>query len=444
MERCGSANTGPKLWRRACRAAAMAAVAWACSAAFAREPVFLAGADMSHLRFFEDRGVVYRENGQPTNAFDILRRLGLNCVRLRLFTSSAAQAAADPYNAINNLDYTLPLARRARAAGHQILLNFHYSDSWADPGKQRLPAAWTNLSFSDLLVELRAYNSNVLARFAAAGIIPEYVQVGNEITQGMLWPHGHVGGTNDTPLQWARLGQLLRAAIQGIRDAVPTNGPQIMIHIDRGGDWAGTRWFFDRLQTQNVPFDLIGLSYYPFWHGSLNDLRNTLTNAALRYRKPIVVVETAFPFSGSTNVWGIPATTNGQVAYVIALAEVVNAVPLRLGRGIFWWGAEYQAVPGYRLGGFDLRSLFGPSGEVLPAAAALGRLTEPLRLEARLAEPVLHLSWPLSGAGLSLVSSPCLAPPSPWQPVEVPVLVHELQYEARIPLRTGPCFFGLQ
>ncbi|MGA4578570.1 glycoside hydrolase family 53 protein [Limisphaera sp. VF-2] len=417
---------------------------WSSGATLAREPVFLAGADMSHVQFFEDRGAVYRENGQPANAFEILRRQGLNCVRLRLFTSSAAQAAADPYNAINNLDYTLPLARRARAAGHQLLLNFHYSDSWADPGKQRLPAAWTNLSFSELLGELRAYNSNVLASFAAAGIVPEYVQVGNEITQGMLWPHGHVGGTNDTPLQWAKLGQLLRAAIQGIRDAVPTGGPQIMIHIDRGGDWAGTRWFFDRLQAQNVPFDLIGLSYYPFWHGSLTDLRNTLTNAALRYRKPIVVVETAFPFSGSTNVWGIPATTNGQVEYVIALAEVVNSVPLRLGRGIFWWGAEYQSLPGYRLAGFDLRSLFGPGGNVLPAAAALGRLTTPLRLEARLAEPELLLSWPLSGAGFSLVSATSLAPHSLWHPVTAPVLAEELQYHTRVPLEDGPRFFRLQ
>lgn len=401
---------------------------------------FLAGADMSHLRFFEDRGVVYRRDGLATNAMVILRELGINCVRLRLFTSSAQQAAADPYNAINNLDYTVPLAVRAKNAGHRLLLDLHFSDSWADPGKQRLPAAWTNLSFEELVSTVRNYTSNVIQAFRAAGATPEYIQVGNEITQGMLWPHGHVGGTNDTPVQWARLGQLLRSAIQGIRDAVPAGGPRIMIHIDRGGDWAGTRWFFDRLQAQNVPYDLIGLSYYPFWHGSPEDLRQTLHNAAARYGKPVMVVETAFPYEGDADLWGIPPTTNGQVRYVRALAEVVKSVPGGLGRGIFWWGAEYQSLWGYRLAGFDRRSLFGPGGEVLPAAAALGRLTAPVRLQGRLWPGGLELQWPLSGAGMLLVSTTSVAPHSLWHPVTTEVVALDLDYRALLP-RQGPAVF---
>ncbi|MDW8308104.1 MAG: glycosyl hydrolase 53 family protein, partial [Verrucomicrobiales bacterium] len=113
--------------------------------------LFLAGADFSHLRFFEDRGVVYREGSTPRDALAILTNRGINCVRLRLFTSSAAQAAADPYNYINNLDYTLPLAVRVKNAGLRLLLDFHYSDTWADPGHQRVPAAWTNLTFAQLV-----------------------------------------------------------------------------------------------------------------------------------------------------------------------------------------------------------------------------------------------------------------------------------------------------
>jgi len=401
---------------------------------------FLAGADMSHLRFFEDRGVVYRRDGLATNALVILRELGINCIRLRLFTSSAQQAAADPYNAINNLNYTVPLAVRAKNAGHRLLLDLHFSDSWADPGKQRLPAAWTNLSFEELVLAVRNYTSNVFHAFQAAGVLPEYVQVGNEITQGMLWPHGHVGGTNDTPVQWARLAQLLRSAIQGIRDAVPAGGPRIMIHIDRGGDWSGTRWFFDRLQSQNVAYDLIGLSYYPFWHGSLEDLRQTLHNAAARYGKPVIVVETAFPFEGDSDLWGIPPTTNGQVQYVRALAEVVKSVPGGLGRGIIWWGAEYQSLWGWRLAGFDRRSLFGPGGEVLPAAAALGRLTAPVRLHGRLKPGGLELQWPLSGAGMILVSTTSVAPHSIWQPVAVEPAAEALDYRAVLP-REGPAAF---
>jgi arabinogalactan endo-1,4-beta-galactosidase len=431
----------------------IAGLAWigtACSGATgsftnqAESLPFLAGADMSHLRFFEDRGAVYRREGTATDALLILRELGINCIRLRLFTSSAEQAAADPYNAINNLEYTLPLAARARAAGHRILLDLHFSDSWADPGKQRMPSAWTNLSFEELVLTVRRYTSNVITAFRQAGAAPEYVQVGNEITQGMLWPYGHVGGTNDTPTQWARLGQLLRSAIQGIRDVQPTGGPAIMIHIDRGGDWSGTQWFFDRLRAQNVSYDLIGLSYYPFWHGSLEDLRRTLHGAAARYGKPVVVVETAFPFDGGPDVVGIPATTNGQVQYVRALAEVVKGVPGGLGRGIFWWGAEYQSVPGYRLAGFDRRSLFGPGGEVLPAAAALGRLTAPVRLETRRAPDALELEWPLSGAGMSLVSTTSLAPHSVWQPVSLPIWEEGLGYRTRLPLEGPAAFYRLQ
>src|SRR5882724_10972903 len=158
---------------------------------------FLAGADFSHLKFFEDRGVVYKQAGQPTDGLAILKSNGVNCVRLRLFTSTAAQAQADPYNYINNLDYTIPLAVRAKNAGLQFLLDFHYSDSWADPQKQNKPAAWTNLTFVQLQQHMHDYNSNAIAAFKAAGAMPDYVQIGNEITGGILWPDGHVSGNSN-------------------------------------------------------------------------------------------------------------------------------------------------------------------------------------------------------------------------------------------------------
>src|ERR1035437_596382 len=130
---------------------------------------FIAGADFSHLAFFESRGVVYRDAGQTEDGLAILKRRGLTCVRLRLFTSSAAQAQADPYNYTNNLDYTLPLALRVKKAGLQIMLDFHYSDSWADPGQQTKPAVWTNLTFTQLAAQMRQYSSNCIAAFKAAG-----------------------------------------------------------------------------------------------------------------------------------------------------------------------------------------------------------------------------------------------------------------------------------
>lgn len=378
---------------------------------------FIAGADFSHLAFFEDRGVIYRDAGQPQDALTILKSYGVTCVRLRLFTSSAEQAQADPYNATNNLDYTLPLAVRVKNAGLQFMLDFHYSDSWADPGKQTKPAAWTNLSFVELEQRMYDYSSNTIATFQAAGAMPEYVQVGNEIIQGLLWPDGKVGGSSDTPAQWSQLGRLLKAAIRGIHDAAGALRPKILIHIDRGGDWSGTRWFFDNLAQQQVEFDIIGESYYPWWHGSPDALRQCLTNVTQRYGKPVIVAETAFPWSNSADLYGIPATTNGQVQYVIELARIVKGVPTGQGIGIFWWGTEYVRVPGTSLAGFDRRSFFDFDGNALPVASAFGQLAAPIQLKASLTDAALTLAWPLSGAGMSLMTATNLTPPAAWMPV---------------------------
>ena len=388
----------------------------------ARADDFLAGVDYSHLQFFEARGTLYKEDGQVRDGLEILKDNGINCVRLRLFTSTAAQAQADPYNYTNNLDYNLPLAVRVKNAGLKFLLDFHYSDTWADPGHQSTPAAWTNLTFSQLEIQLRSYNSNCIAAFKAAGAMPDYVQIGNEITSGMLWPSGMVSGSSNTA--WSNLGKLMKASINGIKDAAGTNAPKIMIHIDRGGDWDTTKWYFDNVAFQQVPFDLIGESYYPFWHGSLDDLRECLTNAAARYGKPVVVAETAFPWSGTTNIYGIPPTTNGQVQYVSALGQIVKSIPGGRGAGIFWWGTEYQRLTGYNLAGFDKRSFFSsgtgapaPVGEVLPVANAFGQLTAPILLNASLEGASLALEWPISGAGMQLTTSTSLAPVAAWSPV---------------------------
>ncbi len=347
--------------------------AWA-TAGTATGGDFLCGADFSHLAFFESRGVTYRENGQPEDALQILKRHGLTCVRLRLFTSSAAQAKANPYNYLNNLEYTVPLAVRAKKAGLQFLLDFHYSDTWADPGKQTKPAAWTNLTFTALASQMRSYNSNCIAAFRNAGAMPDYVQVGNEITAGMLWPHGRVGGAYDTSAQWNHLGQLLTNAIAGIRDAAGARTPKLILHIDRGGDWRGTQWFFDHVLEQCVPFDIIGLSYYAWWHGTLEDLRTCLTNTAQRYGKPVLIAETAFPWGNSKEVCGIPANPAGQLKYVATLAQILRDVPDGRGAGVLWWGAEYQSVRGMGLAGFDRKSFFDADGNVLPVVAALGAL----------------------------------------------------------------------
>jgi arabinogalactan endo-1,4-beta-galactosidase len=402
---------------------------------------FVAGADLSHLAFMESKGIAYREAGVAGNAAEILRERGINCARLRLFTSSAAQAQADPYNYTNNLAYNLPLAVRIKAAGLQLLLDFHYSDTWADPSHQAKPSAWTSLSFADLKTQMRLYNSNCIQAFRTAGAMPDYVQVGNEITQGMLWPDGLVGGTNDTWAQWSKLAQLMTNAIQGVRDASGTNMPKIIVHIDRGGDWGGTQWFFDKLTQQSVPFDIIGESYYPFWHGSLSNLNFCVTNAARRFNKPVIIAETAFPWTNSywtTNVLGLPPTTNGQVQFVVALASALQLDPAGPVMGIFWWGPEYQRVKSVNTAGFHTTSFFDASGNVLPSASVFGQLSEPVRLSANLTGDTLALAWPLAGAGLALNSSTSLMETAQWVTVTNTVQYSGAAFRVALPLSTNP------
>ncbi len=413
------------------------------STAAATAQGFLSGADLSHLKFFEDRGVKYRTNGMIADAVVILKNQGINGARLRLFTSSAAQAQADPYNYTNNLAYTVPLAVRVKNAGMKLLLDFHFSDTWASPGQQSKPTAWTNLTYAELQAQVRSYCSNSIAAFSAAGALPDYVQIGNETTGGLLWTDGRVGGAYENSTQWTQLGALMKAAIQGVKDAAGTNAPKFIVHIDSGGNWATTQWFFDHLNAQAVPYDIIGESYYPFWHGDLNSVQNCLSNAAVRYQKPIILAETGFPFANSTNLVGFTASTNGQVDYVIALAQIVKGLPGGKGLGIFWWAAEYQNLSGYGLAGFNQRSLFGTTGNVLPAAWTLGQLSVPLTMSAVRTNATLRLQWPLSGAGLTLQTTTNLTSPN-WQTAGNSIIATNGAYSTSQSLADGLRLFRLK
>jgi arabinogalactan endo-1,4-beta-galactosidase len=351
---------------------------------------FLAAADFSDLAFFESRGVTYKDGGQVQDGVQIFKNHGINCVRLRLWTSSASQASSDPYNYINNTTYTVPLAVRVKNAGLLFSLDFHYSDTWTDPGHQATPSAWSSLNFAQLLQQMRSYNSNTIVTFAAAGAMPDYVQIGNEITDGMLWTNGQLSGTWGTSNpSWIRLGQLMNAAIQGIKDATNATGatmPKIIVHIDRGGDWATTKSFFDNLNAQGVPFDIIGESYYPFYQGSPTNLNTCLSNAAIRYGKPIIVAEDAFPYTNTcpsawlTNLFGYPPTPAGQVSFVAAIGQIIRNVPNGLGLGYFYWGTEYQAANGVNEAGYNTASFFDQNGNLLPVANAVGSMGAPFIL----------------------------------------------------------------
>jgi len=304
------------------------------------------GADISTLPRVEDNGgIFYDDTGQPRDLLRILADHAINYVRLRLWHT--------PAHGYDDLAHVKRMAARIKNAGMGFFLDFHYSDTWADPGKQRKPAAWRGLDFEGLKAAVYGYTRDVIAELRGQGTTPDIVQIGNEIPNGMLWPEGRLDGSDD---QFARLAGLLKAGIAGVRD---TGGDaRIMLHLDRGGNNSLYRWWFDNITAEGVEFDVIGLSFYGYWHGALSDLADNLSDLARRYEKDLIVVETAYPHTlanqdstpniistQSQLVAGYPATVEGQANWLRDLMRVICGTPNGLGKGIFYWEPAWLALP---------------------------------------------------------------------------------------------------
>jgi arabinogalactan endo-1,4-beta-galactosidase len=336
----------------------------------------LRGADLSFTTQMEAIGVGYRDGGVAAPVETLLAARGATLVRLR--------AWVDPPAGYSDLTDALALGRRAHAAGCAVLLDLHYSDFWADQRTQTTPVAWQGLDLGGLTERVRGYTREAVAAFAAQGTPLAMIQIGNEVTSGMLWPHGQVYGRG--PEQWDGFVALLRAGLRGAREGA--TGPlETMIHIDRGGDGGGARYFYDAITARGIDFDLVGLSYYPFWHGSLEDLRGTVTDLAVRFGKDVVVVETSYPWglpqdgveyyaareSELPDVRRFPATTAGQAAYYEALRAMLAAVPDGRGRGFVVWEPGWLPGVGWDVGEanpYANLTMFDWTGAGLPSLAA--------------------------------------------------------------------------
>ncbi len=320
---------------------------------------YAVGADVSFLKAAEDGGKVFKDNGQPKPGLEIFKDHGYNWVRLRLFHT--------PTDLPNNLEYTLAMAKAAKKLGFHILLDLHYSDTWADPGKQFTPKAWTGFSHAQLTKAVADYTRDTIAAFQAAGALPDMVQIGNEIIHGMLWPDGKL------PENWDNFADLIKAGISGVEAGVGTGPhPRIMIHIDRGGDKATTKYFFDKLNSYHVQYDVIGQSYYPWWHGSLNDLRENMIFMAEEYKKDIIVVEAAYnwrPTEYTKRPGPFPESPEGQKQFLEELNRVVQETPNGLGKGVFWWEPAVEPSPIYSRGMFD------DQGNALPVITVFDKFT---------------------------------------------------------------------
>ena len=311
------------------------------------------GTDLSFTPQELASGAQFSFRGQVQNPVSIMRENGSNYVRLRLWVN--------PPPGYNDLASDLAMARLIKASGMKLLLDIQYSDFWADPSKQNIPAAWQGQDLAQLTVTVRNYTQQVISAFARQGTPVDMVAIGNEIRNGMLWPIGQVDPS--TGAGYDNLAQLLKAGIAGAQAGNPPGHKLlIMIHYDQGGDNTDSQAFYQNLVSRGVPFDVIGLSYYPFFHGPISAMRQNVDALATQFGKPIIIAETQYPWtlangnspigdSTGNFVWetsqlspGYPASPGGQLSFISDELSILAQVPDGLGAGLFYWAPEW--IPG--------------------------------------------------------------------------------------------------
>lgn len=289
------------------------------SAAFAK------GADVSWLPQMEASGYqFYNDNGEKEDCFKILKDHGINSIRLRTFVNPSD----DKFSGHCSKEETVAMAVRARQWGMQVMIDFHYSDSWADPAKQVKPKAWEGHDFPTLLSDLYNYTFEVMTALKTAGVTPEWVQVGNEIPGGFIYPEGSISN-------WNQLVQLLNKGYDAIKAVSPQT--KVILHIDQGNDNGRFRWWFDNARAQGAKYDVIGLSYYPYWLPgkpdytlSIDALGNNLKDMVSRYGKDVMVVEVGGEDTKAQNTYDM----------LVAVLGKVKEVPDDKGLGVFYWEPE--------------------------------------------------------------------------------------------------------
>jgi len=286
---------------------------------------FVKGADIGWLPQMEATGYkFYNENGVEQDCFQILKDHGINTVRLRTWVNPSNDKASGHCSK----DETVALAVRAKKWGMRVMINFHYSDSWADPGQQKKPAAWVGHDFQQLLKDLYDYTADVMTALKTNGVTPEWVQVGNETSGGMIYPEGSTSN-------WPTLVQLINKGYDAVKAVSPTS--KVVLHIDQGNNNARFRWWFDNAKTNGAKYDVIGLSYYPYWLTgnpdyslSIDDLGNNMNDMVARYGKEVMVVE----------VGGEDTKVQNTYDMLIAVQKKVKTVPNGKGLGVMYWEPE--------------------------------------------------------------------------------------------------------
>ena len=329
---------------------------------------FINGVDISMLKQVEDNGGIFYEDGDQIDPIQLFKEKGINTARIKIWHTPSLN--------YNNLESVLEIADRANSAGMDLLLDFHYSDTWADPLNQNKPSAWLDLTFEILCDSIEEYSRHVISKLKNQNTLPKYVQIGNETDCGLLWPDGYVCDEFNNDTQWNKLGALFMHAIDGVNsalDAQDTIG--IISHVSNGGNW-----FFNNLIEQGVHINILSISYYPMWHGTLTDLIQNMDELGNEFQKPVLVVETAYPFTlqwndNTNNIIGLEtqllegyeASEEGQLLFLHDLITLVNEN--NYGLGICYWAPDWISTDQFG-SPWENQALFDFNGEANDAITA--------------------------------------------------------------------------
>lgn len=338
------------------------------------------GGDISLLTAYEQAGVSFldRDGKAVGNLLTYLRSeaVGWNAQRVRLFVDPSKASEEDKRSGVcQDLEYVAALGRRIKEAGHKLMVDFHYSDSWADPGKQYKPQSWASATPEELADTVYRYTKRSLEYLASHGATPDFIQPGNEISFGMLWPEGKVDAYHDA--NWTTLASYLKSAVRACREICPSAG--IILHTEQAKNITTTINYYDRIEASGIDYDIIGLSYYPFWHGDLTNLDHLLTQLATRFAsKKVQIVETAYyyqyqPTEYITDFSGVwPVSPDGQAAFTRSLIDVLNRHDNV--NALYWWFPEENGKNNSVIGSWINRGLWNNNtGRANPALYELKR-----------------------------------------------------------------------
>ncbi|SKA60013.1 arabinogalactan endo-1,4-beta-galactosidase [Eubacterium uniforme] len=321
---------------------------------------FIKGMDVSTLKELEECGAKYFDENKEKEVLEILKDYGCNYVRIRLWNDPYDENN-NPYGAgTNDLDTLIYIAKKAKALGMGFLLDFHYSDFWTDPGKQNIPKAWRGMDINHLSKSLYNFTYETLKKLESEKVFPTMIQVGNELTNGLLWPVAKYPNFKEITM-------LINSGIDAVR-SISEDVP-IMIHLDCGGNNEKcVEWFDNYIKNDGGDFQIIGLSYYPFWQGGLDKLKANVDDLAKRYNKPINIVELGMGFTTedyadkeglsdnerkgmaatkerSADV-DYPMTKEGQSDFIENVLEIIKDIPNGLGNGFFYWEPAWIPIKG--------------------------------------------------------------------------------------------------